>query len=74
VRTVQELRKKENLNPGDQSHTLIVATDNLGEKFVKKWEKEIKKTTLFSTIEFTSEGAGEKSKVEDLTFSLAVKK
>jgi isoleucyl-tRNA synthetase len=74
IRTVQELRKKENLNPGDTTHTLIVATDEVGKNFVKKSEKEIKKATLFGAVEFTDETKGEQSKVEDVSFLLSVKK
>ena len=74
IRTVQELRKKENLNPGDTSYTLVIATDEKGLAFIKKTEKEIKKATLFGTIEFTDEAEGEPSKVEDLSFTLSVKK
>ncbi|MCK9351464.1 MAG: class I tRNA ligase family protein [Candidatus Paceibacterota bacterium] len=74
TRNVQELRKKENLNPGDQTHTLVVETDEKGTAFVKKFEKEIKKATLFGTIEFAEGIEGAFSKIENLEFSLAVKK
>jgi isoleucyl-tRNA synthetase len=74
IRNVQELRKKEDLNPGDAGQTLIVATDEAGAVFVKKFEKEIKRATLFRMMEYSAETETEKSKIEDLAFALFVKK
>ncbi len=74
IRNTQELRKKENLNPGDTSYTLLVATNEEGSAFIKKFEKEISKATLFGTIEYVTEVEGEKSKIEEMEFTLAVKK
>jgi len=72
IRNVQELRKKEDLNPADRERTLLVSTDEAGQKFLKKFEKEIKKATLFAEIEYTSASAADTK--EDLNASLAIKK
>jgi isoleucyl-tRNA synthetase len=74
IRQVQELRKKEDLNPADRDRTLLVSTDETGKTFVQKFETEIKKATLFSELGYGESGEEEKTKIENILFSLAIKK
>jgi isoleucyl-tRNA synthetase len=74
IRQVQELRKKEDLNPADRDRTLLVSTDEAGKTFIQKFETEIKKATLFSELEYGESGEEEKTKIENILFSLAIKK
>jgi isoleucyl-tRNA synthetase len=74
IRHVQELRKKEDLNPADRDRTLMVSTDDVGKTFIQKFETEIKKATLFSELEYRASGEEEKTKIETVLFSLAIKK
>ncbi len=74
IRHVQELRKKEDLSPADKDRILLVSTDEEGETFLKKFEAEIKRATLFAAVEYREPNEGEQTKVEHILFSLAIKK
>ncbi|MCX6739046.1 MAG: class I tRNA ligase family protein [Candidatus Parcubacteria bacterium] len=74
IRNVQELRKKEELNPNDREQTLLVSTDESGQKFLKKFKKEIQKATLFSEMEFTEIENGTKAGTDEFSVTIAVKK
>ncbi len=54
LRTVQELRKSENLNPADKV-VLNVHTDDDGKEFLELFKDDLKKTALLLDIRFTSD-------------------
>ncbi len=76
IRQVQELRKKEDLNPADRDRTLLVSTDDAGKNFVQKHEAEIKKATLFAGIAYGKiDGEtenGQSASIEAFSFALSV--
>jgi len=74
IRNVQELRKTEDLSPTDKEQTLLVSTDDIGKKFLKKFAKEIKKATLFAEMEHSEIEDGVKAGLEDIVITIAVKK
>ena len=73
TRGIQELRKQEKLNPTD-SVSLKIKTDQAGQKLVRQFEAEIKKTTLVKAISFENLEGGQPLKVDDLTFELKIYK
>lgn len=78
VRFIQELRKKSGLKPGEPS-ALVVSANSSGQKFIEKFETQIKKSALISKISFWS-GAdgeslgGEKTEIEGILFDAIVRK
>ena len=52
VRSIQDLRKREDLDPQDIV-VLQVAADADGEAFIKRWEEELKRATSLKSIVFT---------------------
>jgi isoleucyl-tRNA synthetase len=74
IRHVQELRKKEDLNPADRDRTLVVSTDEAGKTFVQKFETEIKKATLFASVEYGEAENGQPANVEHFSFVISVAK
>ena len=74
IRNVQELRKKEELNPADRERTLLVSTDDIGKNFLNKYEKEIKRATLFAGMEYETIEKGTKAGGEDFNITIAIKK
>jgi isoleucyl-tRNA synthetase len=74
IRNVQELRKKEELNPRDRERILLVSTDEAGKNFLNTYEKEIKKATLFAGMEYGNIEKGEKAGGEDFAITIAIKK
>jgi len=74
IRNVQELRKKEELNPADRERTLLVSTDDIGKNFLNKYEKEIKRATLFAGVEYGNAEQGAKAGGEDFAAMIAIKK
>jgi isoleucyl-tRNA synthetase len=72
IRFVQELRKEQDLSPADCNRRLLVSTDEAGKKFLKKFETNIKKTTLFAGIKYDSMEDGKDVKIEELAFVLGV--
>jgi len=73
IRTIQEMRKKGNLNPADRERTLVVSTNAEGKHFMKKWEKEIEKSTLFAKIHYGEADGGEIAEIGEHIFTLAIK-
>ena len=71
IRGIQELRKQEKLNPSDVV-SLKVKTDQKGQDLVRKFEAEIKGTTLIKTISFDETEGGTLVKVEDINFELKI--
>jgi isoleucyl-tRNA synthetase len=53
LRGIQDLRKQEKLSPGD-AVSLQIMTDPAGEALVRKFEAEIKRTTLLKSISLAS--------------------
>jgi isoleucyl-tRNA synthetase len=72
IRSVQEIRKEKDLSPVDCDRRLLVSTDEAGKKFLKKFETDIKKTTLFAEIKYDSLEEGKEIKIEEFTFILGV--
>ncbi|MBI2120271.1 MAG: class I tRNA ligase family protein [Parcubacteria group bacterium] len=72
IRNVQDLRKKENLNPADKDRTLIVSTDEAGKSFVQKFETEIKKATLFASLKYGETENDQPINIGDLAFTIKV--
>lgn len=71
LRGIQELRKQEKLNPSDII-SLRVKADEKGRALIRKFEAEIKKTTLLKEISFEEVTAGILLKVEDMDFELKI--
>lgn len=69
LRAIQELRKTEKLNPSD-AVSLRIKTNEKGQELVKKFEAEIKKTTMLKSITFENVESGTPVKVDDLDFVL----
>lgn len=73
VRSVQDLRKKSDLKPGEMA-VLSLSTNPAGAEFLKKFEAAIKKLTHISAVEVKDGVEGEEVKIEGLTFNLALNK
>jgi isoleucyl-tRNA synthetase len=71
LRAIQELRKTEKLNPSD-AVILKVKTDQKGQNLIKKFEAEVKKTTMLRGISFEGIEGGTPVKVEDMDFELKI--
>ncbi|MBI4121095.1 MAG: class I tRNA ligase family protein [Parcubacteria group bacterium] len=72
IRVVQDLRKKEGLNPGDNA-VLLVTAGVSEQQFIKKFEDELKDSTTVEMVEFGTEMRGEEVKVDNFTFNLKLK-
>jgi len=70
LRAVQELRKTEKLNPGDQAK-LLVQTDDFGQKLIQKFSEEIKKIANLKSVSFGPVD-GEPIVIENLEFKLKI--
>jgi isoleucyl-tRNA synthetase len=84
IRGIQDLRKKSGLNPQDKI-SLVIETDEMGEKFIKDFENEIKKGTNSAEIKFvkiegketkprTELDSGAWVKIDELEFKIEIKK
>jgi len=84
VRAIQDLRKKSGFSPQDKIN-LMIETDELGEKFIKNFENEIKKGTNSVEIKFvkiegketkprTELDSGALVKINDLNFKIEIQK
>ena len=71
LRAIQELRKTEKLNPSDVV-SLKFKTSQKGQDLIRKFETEIKKTTLLKAVIFEEVEAGTVIKVEDMDFELKI--
>lgn len=72
VRQIQDLRKKSGLVP-QQKIKLIIETNADGEKLIKNFENEIKKSTNTSLIKFTT-NSGQEIKIDELILKIEIKK
>ncbi len=73
TRAIQELRKQEKLNPSDIVN-LKIKTDQKGKDLIKKFETDIKKTTLLRNIISEEIENGTVIKIDDLVFELRIVK
>jgi isoleucyl-tRNA synthetase len=72
VRSIQELRKLNKLTPGDIV-TLLASTDEVGKKFLQKFENEVKKATGLNGIEYVVVEEGNEVVLEGMKFKLKIK-
>jgi isoleucyl-tRNA synthetase len=70
VRGLQDMRKKMGLTPSDVI-TLVISTTDAGRKLIEKFESDMKKTVLASSVEFV-ENDGEAIKVDDIAFKVKI--
>ncbi|NQV88499.1 MAG: class I tRNA ligase family protein [Parcubacteria group bacterium] len=71
IRSIQELRKKEKLNPKDDI-SLVVSVSEKGKKFLEENKKEIMKTTQVKKIEYKEVLGGEEIEVNNEKFSIKI--
>ncbi|MEI6494528.1 MAG: class I tRNA ligase family protein [bacterium] len=64
IRNIQELRKKEGLNPGEPVVVELSGTEEV-KQLINQYLEEIKKSVSASSVEWTADG-GEKMKLGDL--------
>ena len=64
IRSIQELRKKEKLNPKDDI-SLVVSVSEKGKKFLEENKKEIMKVTQIKKIEYCDISGGEEVEIND---------
>jgi len=69
IRAVQELRKKEKLNPKDIV-ILQIVTEEMGKNLVNKWLNQIKQTATVKEVEFLADVDGEKVSFDEMSFVL----
>jgi len=72
VRAIQDMRKKMGLTPSDLI-SLSVDTNDIGKKLIQKFEVDLLKTILASSIEF-GQNDGEKIKIDELVFKIKIGK
>jgi len=72
VRAIQELRKGNQLKPGDQIE-LMAETDEAGKAFLNRFEKEISKAAGVKKLVFERAADGEELIFEAVKFKLAIK-
>lgn len=72
IRYIQDLRKAERLDPNDTA-TLAAGGNEQAQAFLKKYEAELKEATQLKQI-VTGTGEGEEVMIDDMTFTLSVKK
>ena len=72
VRAIQDRRKKMGLTPSDIV-SISFETNETGQKLIRKFETDLKKTTLASKIEFKKNN-GEKIEINDLVFKVKINK
>jgi len=71
IRGIQELRKQEKLKPADLV-LLKIKTDQKGKDIIRKFETEIKNTTLLKNISFEEFIGGTVVKAEEISFELKI--
>jgi len=71
LRYMQDLRKKEGLTPGDIVG-LVVETNAKGKLLFEKFDKQIKQTALFNSVEFKSVENVSDINVDDLSFKFKI--
>ena len=72
VRAIQDLRKTTGLTPSDKI-SLVIEADSVGKNIVDKFETELKKSVIASSVEF-KKNDGTEVKVDELSFKIEVKK
>jgi len=72
VRAIQDMRKKNGLNPNDIIN-LEISTSKEGEEFINKWQKELLKSVGAKDIQI-KDISGNKIKISDLEFVINVVK
>jgi len=72
VRGIQDMRKKMGLTPND-AVTLTFESNETGKELIHKFEADMKKTILASSIEF-AENTGEVLKAGELVFKVKIEK
>jgi isoleucyl-tRNA synthetase len=72
IRAIQNLRKETGLMPKDVV-VLEVSTDSAGQELIEMFRDELQKSTLLRDIQFTHV-AGEQVVVDDMTFTMGLKK
>ena len=70
VRSIQDLRKKTDLDPQNMV-VLHVAADADGEALIKRWEEELKQTASLSAIAFVGEEQEHAVTIDKHTFSFS---
>ncbi len=72
VRAIQDIRKKNNLNPSDLI-TLVIKTTEEGQGLVERFKEGLQKLVSAKNIEY-KENDGEEIKIDQLTFTVKVVK
>jgi len=72
VRALQDMRKTQGLTPNDII-SLVFETNEIGKNLIQKFETDMKKTALVSTIEFKNND-GKEIKIGELVFKAKIKK
>jgi len=72
VRAIQDMRKNMGLTPSDII-SLIIETNDIGQKLIQKFEKDLLKVVLASKIGF-KENDGEEIKIDGLVFKIKIEK
>jgi len=70
VRVLQDMRKKIGLTPSDIV-SVVFDTDENGKKLIQKFESDLKKTVLISSLEF-NKNEGEEIKIEGFSFRVKI--
>jgi isoleucyl-tRNA synthetase len=72
VRAIQDIRKKNNLNPSDLI-TLVIKTTEEGQGLIERFKEGLQKLVSAKNIEY-KENDGEEIKIDQLTFIVKVVK
>ncbi|MEI8174350.1 MAG: class I tRNA ligase family protein [bacterium] len=72
VRAIQDMRKKMGLTPSDKI-SIVFDTNDAGQKLIKKFEIEMKKTVLVTQIDF-DKNDGTEIKIDELVFKIKIEK
>ncbi|HEU5114992.1 MAG TPA: class I tRNA ligase family protein [Candidatus Paceibacterota bacterium] len=73
IRAIQDLRKKENLTVGDKV-ALLLDSDEKGKELVRAFERDIRKVTLVTAVEYSDLPHAEEIAVEEYRFKIGLKK
>lgn len=73
IRAIQNLRKKEGLNPRETA-SLIVSTDKSGKIFVNKFREKIEKAVSLSAVHFEDNLEGEKIISDGVSLTVRIKR
>ena len=73
LRAIQDVRKKEGLNPSDEI-SLTIEVDKEGKDLIIQFENDLKKTVQAREVNFDSVSDGHEIKIDNLKFKIKVKK